>query len=111
MFETLENFILDADYRGNVIREGPVFASIIEALAELRAGRMIVIVDDEDRENEGDVMIAAEMITARSHQLHGDARTRSDLPGHYRRESGFPGTEPDGSPKYIVGRHRLHGVD
>ena len=41
-----------------------IFASIDEALAELRAGRMIVIVDDEDRENEGDVMIAAEMVTA-----------------------------------------------
>jgi 3,4-dihydroxy 2-butanone 4-phosphate synthase / GTP cyclohydrolase II len=43
--------------------ESPTFASIREALAELRAGRMIVIVDDEDRENEGDLMIAAEMIT------------------------------------------------
>ena len=43
--------------------ESPVFASIREALAELRAGRIIVIVDDEDRENEGDLMIAAEMIT------------------------------------------------
>jgi 3,4-dihydroxy 2-butanone 4-phosphate synthase / GTP cyclohydrolase II len=39
------------------------FASIREALAELRAGRMIVIVDDQDRENEGDLVIAAEMIT------------------------------------------------
>jgi 3,4-dihydroxy 2-butanone 4-phosphate synthase/GTP cyclohydrolase II len=39
------------------------FAPIREALAELRAGRMIVIVDDEDRENEGDLMIAAERIT------------------------------------------------
>ena len=38
-------------------------ASIREALADLRAGRMIVIVDDEDRENEGDLMIAAETIT------------------------------------------------
>jgi 3,4-dihydroxy 2-butanone 4-phosphate synthase / GTP cyclohydrolase II len=44
-------------------QESPLFASIREALAELRAGRMIVIVDDEDRENEGDLMIAAEMIT------------------------------------------------
>jgi 3,4-dihydroxy 2-butanone 4-phosphate synthase/GTP cyclohydrolase II len=34
-----------------------------EAIAELQAGRMIVIVDDEDRENEGDVIIAAEKIT------------------------------------------------
>jgi 3,4-dihydroxy 2-butanone 4-phosphate synthase/GTP cyclohydrolase II len=38
-------------------------APIREALADLRAGRMVVIVDDEDRENEGDLMIAAEMIT------------------------------------------------
>jgi 3,4-dihydroxy 2-butanone 4-phosphate synthase / GTP cyclohydrolase II len=65
MFDTFENLaVLDADYCGDVIREPQVSASIDEALAELRAGRMIVIVDDEDRENEGDVMIAAEMITA-----------------------------------------------
>jgi 3,4-dihydroxy 2-butanone 4-phosphate synthase/GTP cyclohydrolase II len=44
-------------------QESSVFASIREALAELQAGRMIVVVDDEDRENEGDLMIAAEMIT------------------------------------------------
>jgi len=41
----------------------PIFASIADVIAELQAGRMIVIVDDEDRENEGDLMIAAEMIT------------------------------------------------
>ena len=40
------------------------FASIPEAIEEFRAGRMLVIVDDEDRENEGDVTIAAEKITA-----------------------------------------------
>jgi 3,4-dihydroxy 2-butanone 4-phosphate synthase/GTP cyclohydrolase II len=39
------------------------FCSIPEALAELRAGRMIVLVDDEDRENEGDLVIAAERAT------------------------------------------------
>jgi 3,4-dihydroxy 2-butanone 4-phosphate synthase/GTP cyclohydrolase II len=39
------------------------FTPIREAIAELQAGRMIVIVDDEDRENEGDVVIAAEKIT------------------------------------------------
>ena len=39
------------------------FATIEEAITELRAGRMIVIVDDEDRENEGDLTMAAEMIT------------------------------------------------
>ncbi len=40
-----------------------IFTQIRDALVELQAGRMVVIVDDEDRENEGDLMIAAEMIT------------------------------------------------
>lgn len=39
------------------------FASIPEAIADFRAGRMLVVVDDEDRENEGDLTVAAEMIT------------------------------------------------
>ena len=39
------------------------FASIEVAVAELKAGRMIVVVDDEDRENEGDLTMAAELIT------------------------------------------------
>jgi 3,4-dihydroxy 2-butanone 4-phosphate synthase/GTP cyclohydrolase II len=39
------------------------FSSIPEAIEDFRAGRMLVIVDDEDRENEGDVTIAAEKIT------------------------------------------------
>jgi 3,4-dihydroxy 2-butanone 4-phosphate synthase/GTP cyclohydrolase II len=39
------------------------FCPIEEALAELRAGRMIVLVDDEYRENEGDLVIAAEKVT------------------------------------------------
>jgi 3,4-dihydroxy 2-butanone 4-phosphate synthase / GTP cyclohydrolase II len=56
--------MVETDYYVDAICTAAVFASIDEALAELRAGRMIVIVDDEDRENEGDVMIAAEMVTA-----------------------------------------------
>jgi 3,4-dihydroxy 2-butanone 4-phosphate synthase / GTP cyclohydrolase II len=38
-------------------------SSIEELLAELRAGRMVVIMDDEDRENEGDLIMAAEHAT------------------------------------------------
>src|SRR6266704_5915656 len=41
----------------------PEFAAIDEAIRALRAGRMVVVVDDEDRENEGDLTMAAEMIT------------------------------------------------
>lgn len=39
------------------------FASIEDAAADIREGRMIIIVDDEDRENEGDLVCAAEKIT------------------------------------------------
>src|SRR5256884_105809 len=39
------------------------FATVEEAVEEIRQGRMIVLVDDEDRENEGDLTMAAEKIT------------------------------------------------
>jgi 3,4-dihydroxy 2-butanone 4-phosphate synthase / GTP cyclohydrolase II len=38
--------------------------SVAEMLAELRAGRMVIVVDDEERENEGDLIMAAEHATA-----------------------------------------------
>jgi 3,4-dihydroxy 2-butanone 4-phosphate synthase/GTP cyclohydrolase II len=41
----------------------PGFATIEQAVADLQAGRMIVVVDDEDRENEGDLTLAAEFAT------------------------------------------------
>jgi 3,4-dihydroxy 2-butanone 4-phosphate synthase/GTP cyclohydrolase II len=43
-------------------RAGP-FATIPDAVDAIRAGRMVVVVDDEDRENEGDLTIAAEKVT------------------------------------------------
>ncbi len=39
------------------------FGSVEDAILEFKAGRMIVVVDDEDRENEGDLTMAAEMVT------------------------------------------------
>ena len=39
------------------------FSTIDEALEDVKQGKMIIIVDDEDRENEGDLMIAAEKVT------------------------------------------------
>ena len=43
-------------------RKAP-FATVEEAVEEIRQGRMIVLVDDEDRENEGDLTMAADSIT------------------------------------------------
>jgi 3,4-dihydroxy 2-butanone 4-phosphate synthase/GTP cyclohydrolase II len=45
-------------------RDGHSFASVDEAVEELRRGRMVIVLDDEDRENEGDVVCAAEFATA-----------------------------------------------
>ncbi len=44
-------------------KKGSPFATIEDAVQAIRDGRMIIVVDDEDRENEGDLTIAAEKIT------------------------------------------------
>ena len=41
-----------------------MFSPIEEIIAEVRAGRMVIFTDDEDRENEGDLLMAAEAVTA-----------------------------------------------
>jgi 3,4-dihydroxy 2-butanone 4-phosphate synthase/GTP cyclohydrolase II len=43
-----------------------VFSPIEEALEDIRKGRMVIVVDDEDRENEGDIFMAAEFVTSES---------------------------------------------
>ena len=42
---------------------GPVFGTVEQALADIAAGKFIVVADDEDRENEGDLVCAAELVT------------------------------------------------
>jgi 3,4-dihydroxy 2-butanone 4-phosphate synthase/GTP cyclohydrolase II len=51
---------------GSPTTGGTPFASIPEAVADIRAGRMVIVVDDADRENEGDLIMAAEKVTAES---------------------------------------------
>lgn len=41
----------------------PSIASVEEIIEDIRAGRMVILVDDDDRENEGDIIVAAEHIT------------------------------------------------
>ncbi len=40
-----------------------MFASVEEAVEEIRRGRMIIVIDDKERENEGDIVAAAELVT------------------------------------------------
>ena len=42
----------------------PPFTTVDDAIAEIARGRMVIVVDDEDRENEGDLTMAAESVTA-----------------------------------------------
>ncbi len=43
-----------------------MFASVEEAIEEIKSGRMVIMVDDEDRENEGDFVMAAQFVTPNS---------------------------------------------
>ena len=43
--------------------EDSVFDAIEDAIADIRAGKMVIVMDDEDRENEGDLVMAAQMVT------------------------------------------------
>jgi hypothetical protein len=69
----LERCLWDSD-------EEPVLVGIEEIIDEARNGRMFILVDDEDRENEGDLVIPAQMATPGCRQLHGHAWPRADLP-------------------------------
>jgi 3,4-dihydroxy 2-butanone 4-phosphate synthase/GTP cyclohydrolase II len=59
--------------------------TIEDIIEDARNGRPYILVDAEDRENEGDVIIPAQFATPDADQLHGQARARPDLPGHDRR--------------------------
>jgi 3,4-dihydroxy 2-butanone 4-phosphate synthase/GTP cyclohydrolase II len=46
-----------------VVRDDSPFSPIEDAIEDIRAGRMVIVVDDADRENEGDLIMAAERVT------------------------------------------------
>src|ERR1700722_11824450 len=60
---SVNELVLRTEEGGLANQEQIEFASIEDAVRDLKAGRMIVVIDDEDRENEGDLIMAAEMIT------------------------------------------------
>jgi 3,4-dihydroxy 2-butanone 4-phosphate synthase/GTP cyclohydrolase II len=62
-------------------------ASAEQIIDEARNGRMFILVDDEDRENEGDLVIPRADGDARRDKLHGQTWPGPDLPGARRRGS------------------------
>jgi 3,4-dihydroxy 2-butanone 4-phosphate synthase / GTP cyclohydrolase II len=51
------------DSAATAIQPASIFATVEEAVEEIRGGRMVIVVDDVDRENEGDLILAAESAT------------------------------------------------
>jgi 3,4-dihydroxy 2-butanone 4-phosphate synthase/GTP cyclohydrolase II len=76
------------------------FATVETALAELKAGRMVVVVDDEARENEGDLTMAAEMVTPEAINFmatHGKGLVCLALTGQRLDALHLPSMVPDNS--------------
>src|SRR5262249_27528911 len=74
-------------------RHGSGNVSLEEALEELRAGRMIILMDDEDRENEGDLCVAAERVTPEHINFmatHGRGLICLSLTEHQCEQLGLP---------------------
>src|SRR6267154_6311830 len=74
------------------------FATIPEALDDFRAGKMLVVVDDEDRENEGDLTMAAELVTPEAINFmatHGRGLICLAMPGERLDELDLAPMAPD----------------
>ena len=87
------------------------FAAIETAIEELKAGRMVVVVDDEDRENEGDLTMAAELVTPEAINfmaMHGRGLICLAMTGERLDELDLGS---NGARQHGLGRHGLHGVD
>ena len=54
-----------------------VFGTIEQAIEEIRAGKFVIVADDEDRENEGDLICAAELVTPELINFMIEARGRA----------------------------------
>ena len=59
--------------------------TIEQAIEEIKAGRMVILVDDEDRENEGDLTMAAEAVTPEAINFMAMYGRGPDLPLSFRR--------------------------
>lgn len=79
------------------------FATIDEAIADLRAGKLIIITDDEDRENEGDLCCAAEFATPEIINFmatHGRGLICLSMPGERLDELQIPMMVQDNTSKF-----------
>ena len=82
-----------------------------DIIADLKAGRMVVLVDEEDRENEGDLVLAADFVTPEAINFmarHARGLICLTLTEERCRQLGLP---PMVASNRSVARHQFHGVD
>ncbi len=84
--------------------------SIESAIAAIAAGKPVIVVDDEDRENEGDLVMAATRATRRAHGLHDPPYLRHHLRAAAGLGSAPPQPAADGRRQRRAALDRLHGV-
>ena len=85
--------------------------TIDDALRRIRRGEMVLVVDDEDRENEGDLTLAAEWVTAGRRQLHVALGARARVHAVRRHVARQARHRADGAAGPRRLRHRVHRVD
>ena len=78
------------------------FATIEEAIEEIRGGRMVVVCDDENRENEGDLTLAAQFATPEAINFMAKHGARADLPGADAGALRRAGARPDGGQERVA---------
>jgi 3,4-dihydroxy 2-butanone 4-phosphate synthase/GTP cyclohydrolase II len=80
-------------------------ASIAEAIKDIKAGKFVIIVDDEDRENEGDLALAAEKVTAEAINFmakHGRGLVCLPITGKRLDELGIPMMVGENTSKFAT---------
>ena len=76
------------------------FSTIEEALEDLRQGKIIIVTDDEDRENEGDFICASEFADTENIEFHGGPWKGFDLYAYERSYGRKTRIVSDGNQEY-----------
>ena len=87
------------------------FAAIDAAIEDIRSGKFVVVVDDADRENEGDLTIAAQFVTPDAVNFMATHGRGTDLPLPDGRTLRRARAAPDDRAQRDAAPHRVHGLD
>ena len=75
------------------------FNSIESVVADLQQGKMVIVVDDADRENEGDLIMAAQFVTPAAVNFMAKHGRGPDLRADHLRTAPATGHRADGAPE------------